>query len=129
MDFFGRELWQFVVVRQEVTKLAKSAVDDPPMQDPASFNLDAVRKQFEAAIRNRGQSATIPRERPRRGARLSSFALEPGRWFPVRGALAGALTLPWDSAPPGWQTDHQQQVRLLPVQAVAAKKNPVPGKS
>jgi arylsulfatase len=36
-----------------VAKLAKTALDYPPMQDPASFNLDAVRKQIEEMIRNR----------------------------------------------------------------------------
>jgi arylsulfatase len=34
-----------------VADLAKTAIDYPPMQDPASFNLDAVRKQIEDAIR------------------------------------------------------------------------------
>jgi arylsulfatase len=35
-----------------VAALAKTAIDYPPMQDPASFNLDAVRKQIEEAIRH-----------------------------------------------------------------------------
>jgi arylsulfatase len=30
-----------------------TAIDYPPMQDPASFNLDAVKKQIEAAIKNK----------------------------------------------------------------------------
>jgi hypothetical protein len=39
-DFFGREAWRFVLARQYVEKLALTAVDFPPMQAPASFNLD-----------------------------------------------------------------------------------------
>jgi arylsulfatase len=52
-DFFAREFWRFVLVQQEVAKLAKTAIDYPPMQDPASFNLDAVKKQIEDMIRQR----------------------------------------------------------------------------
>ena len=52
-DFYAREFWRFVSVQEEVTKLALTAIDYPPMQDPASFNLDAVKKQVEAMIRNK----------------------------------------------------------------------------
>jgi len=45
-DFFAREFWRFVMVQQYVTKLAMTAIDYPPMQAPASFNLDAVKKQI-----------------------------------------------------------------------------------
>ena len=34
-------------------KLAETAIEYPPMQAPASFNLDAVKRQVEEAIRNR----------------------------------------------------------------------------
>jgi arylsulfatase len=50
-DFFAREFWRFVLVQQEVAKLAKTAIEYPPMQDPASFNLDAVKKQIEEMIK------------------------------------------------------------------------------
>ena len=50
-DFYAREFWRFVMVQQEVMNLAKTAIDYPPMQDPASFNLDAVKKQIEAVIK------------------------------------------------------------------------------
>jgi arylsulfatase A-like enzyme len=50
-EFFGREAWRFVVAQQEVMKLALTAVDYPPMQDPASFNLNAVKKQIEELIK------------------------------------------------------------------------------
>ena len=33
-----------VVVQQLVAKAAASAIEYPPMQDPASFNLDAIRR-------------------------------------------------------------------------------------
>jgi arylsulfatase len=36
-------------------KLALTAVDYPPMQDPASFNLDAVKRQIEALRSNEGK--------------------------------------------------------------------------
>ena len=52
-DFFAREFWRFVSVQQEVAKLALTAIDYPPMQDPASFNLEAVKRQIDAAIRNK----------------------------------------------------------------------------
>jgi arylsulfatase len=52
-DFYAREFWRFVSVQEEVTKLALTAIDYPPMQDPASFNLDAIKKQIDAAIRNK----------------------------------------------------------------------------
>ncbi len=50
-DFMAREFWRFVLVQQEVAKLAETAIGYPPMQDPASFNLDAVKKKIEAMIR------------------------------------------------------------------------------
>jgi arylsulfatase A-like enzyme len=49
-DFMGREFWRFVLVQQAVAGLARTAVDYPPMQAPASFNLEAVRRQVEQLI-------------------------------------------------------------------------------
>ena len=51
-DFYAREFWRFVIVQQYVAKLALTAVDYPPMQAPASFNLDAVKKKVEEMIKN-----------------------------------------------------------------------------
>jgi hypothetical protein len=51
-DFYAREFWRFVSVQEEVKKLALTAIEYPPMQDPASFNLDAVKKEIGAAIKN-----------------------------------------------------------------------------
>ena len=52
-DFYAREFWRFVLVQQEVAKLAQTAIEYPPMQAPASFNLDAVKAQVEEVIKNR----------------------------------------------------------------------------
>jgi arylsulfatase A-like enzyme len=52
-EFFGREAWRFVAVQDQVLKLAETAIDFPPMQDPASFNLDAVKRQVQAMIKAR----------------------------------------------------------------------------
>jgi arylsulfatase len=49
---FGfREFWRFVMVQEYVVKLAESAINYPPMQAPASFNLDAVKKKIDEMIR------------------------------------------------------------------------------
>jgi arylsulfatase len=50
-DFFAREFWRFVEVQNVVAKLAASAIDYPPMQDPASFNLEAVKRKIQEAIK------------------------------------------------------------------------------
>jgi arylsulfatase A-like enzyme len=54
MDFFAREFWRFVLVQDRVAELAKTAIDCPPMQDPAFFHLDAVKRQIESAIKEHG---------------------------------------------------------------------------
>src|SRR5277367_1373236 len=53
-EFFGREAWRFVAAQQAVVNLAKTAIEYPPMQDPASFNLDAVKRQIEALRKHNG---------------------------------------------------------------------------
>jgi arylsulfatase len=55
--FFIHEFWRFVYVQKEVAKLAMTAIDYPPMQSPASFNLDEVKKKVEAAIKSHTASA------------------------------------------------------------------------
>jgi arylsulfatase A-like enzyme len=50
--WFQYEFWRFVFVQQEVAKLAMTAIEYPPMQKGASFNLDAVKAQIEAAARH-----------------------------------------------------------------------------
>lgn len=46
------ELWRFVSVQQRVAELAKTAIDFPPMQAPASFNLEAVKARVDEAIKS-----------------------------------------------------------------------------
>jgi arylsulfatase len=46
-DWFKYEFWRFVFVQQEVGKLAQSAIDYPPMQAGASFNLDALKEELK----------------------------------------------------------------------------------
>jgi arylsulfatase A-like enzyme len=50
-DFMGREFWRFVLVQQAVAKLAETAIDYPPMQAPASFNLEAVKAEIDEKIK------------------------------------------------------------------------------
>ena len=50
MDVYAREIWRFVYVQQEVATMGESFVQFPPMQKPASFNLENVRDQILAAI-------------------------------------------------------------------------------
>jgi hypothetical protein len=46
---FKYEFWRFVFVQQQVEKLIMTAIEFPPMQKGASFNLDAVKAKIEAA--------------------------------------------------------------------------------
>jgi arylsulfatase len=56
VDFMAREFWRFVMVQQFVGKLALTAVDYPPMQRPATFNLEAIKAKIQEAIEHqRGQ--------------------------------------------------------------------------
>ncbi len=50
-DFYAREFWRFVLVQQKVAKLAQTAIDYPPMQAPASFNLEAVKTKVDEMIK------------------------------------------------------------------------------
>jgi arylsulfatase A-like enzyme len=50
-SFFAREFWRFVLVQQFVGKMAMTAIDYPPMQDPATFNLDAIKAKIEAMMK------------------------------------------------------------------------------
>ncbi len=51
-DFMAREFWRFVQVQQYVGALAQTAIDYPPMQAPASFNLAAVKEKVDAAMKS-----------------------------------------------------------------------------
>ena len=42
-----------MLVQQRVAALAETAVDYPPMQAPASFNLEAVKREIDETIKQR----------------------------------------------------------------------------
>jgi len=50
-EFYAREFWRFVMVQQYVMQLAQTAIQYPPMQAPASFNLEAVKRQVQETIK------------------------------------------------------------------------------
>jgi hypothetical protein len=52
-QWFKYEFWRFVHVQQEVGKLAQTAIEFPPMQKGASFNLEAVKEQIQKAAQIR----------------------------------------------------------------------------
>jgi arylsulfatase len=54
-NFYGRNFWRFVFLQQEVAELAKTAIEYPPMQAAASFNLDAVKKKIAEAAAGHGK--------------------------------------------------------------------------
>ena len=49
-NWFAYEFWRFQFVQKEVGKVAQTAIEYPPMQKGASFNLEAVKAQIEKAI-------------------------------------------------------------------------------
>jgi len=51
-EFYARQFWRFVMVQQYVGKLAETAIDFPPMQAPASFNLQSIKAKIDEAIKN-----------------------------------------------------------------------------
>ena len=51
-DFFAREFWRFVLVQQRVAALAQTAIEFPPMQAPASFSLEAVKRAIDETIKS-----------------------------------------------------------------------------
>jgi arylsulfatase A-like enzyme len=50
-DWYKYEFWRFVFVQDQVAKLAMTAIEFPPMQKGASFNLDAVKEKIAEAIK------------------------------------------------------------------------------
>jgi arylsulfatase A-like enzyme len=46
-DWFVYEFWRFVFAQQEVGKMAQSAIDYPPMQRGASFNLEGIKHAIQ----------------------------------------------------------------------------------
>ena len=54
-NWFLYEFWRFQFVQKEVAKVAQTAIEFPPMQPGASFNLEAVKAQIEKARAAHGQ--------------------------------------------------------------------------
>ena len=49
-NWFAFQFWRFQYAQKEVEQLAQTAIDFPPMQKGASFNLEAVKAQIAKAI-------------------------------------------------------------------------------
>jgi arylsulfatase len=49
-EWFKYQFWRFVFVQQVVAKFGETFVEFPPIQKPASFNLDAVKEQVLKAV-------------------------------------------------------------------------------
>ena len=47
--FFVYQFWRFVLVQEVVAKVAETAIEFPPMQKGASFNMDEVKAQIAKA--------------------------------------------------------------------------------
>jgi arylsulfatase A-like enzyme len=49
-DWFKYAFWRFVFVQDVVMKFGESFIEFPPVQKPASFNLEAVKEQLKDAM-------------------------------------------------------------------------------
>jgi arylsulfatase A-like enzyme len=49
-NWFLYEFWRFVFVQQEVARFAQTFIEYPPLQKPASFNLEAIKEQVVRAM-------------------------------------------------------------------------------
>ena len=49
-NWWAYEFWRFQFVQKQVTILAETAIEFPPMQKGASFNLEAVKAQIEKHV-------------------------------------------------------------------------------
>ncbi len=49
-NWFAFQFWRFQYAQKEVEQLAQTAIDFPPMQKGASFNLEAVKAQIAKAM-------------------------------------------------------------------------------
>jgi arylsulfatase A-like enzyme len=54
-NWFAYQFWRFVYVQQEVGKLAQSALEFPPMQKGASFNLEVIKQQLDKKMAAQNQ--------------------------------------------------------------------------
>ena len=83
--FYGHEFWRFVFVQQQVAELGQTAVEFPPMQESASFNLSRVKggdrrsDQKGAGRRDDEDQALRPRCQLDLAARRSFLGRRPKR--------------------------------------------------
>ena len=49
-NWFAYEFWRFQFAQKEIATIAQTAIEFPPMQKGASFNLEAVKEQIAKAI-------------------------------------------------------------------------------
>ncbi len=49
LNWLAYQFWRFVFVQEVVSKLGETFLEFPPLQKPASFNLEAVKEQLRAA--------------------------------------------------------------------------------
>ncbi len=52
-NWWAFEFWRFVFIQQKVGELAKTALEFPPMQPGASFNLEAIKEKIQKTMANR----------------------------------------------------------------------------
>src|SRR5262249_29649801 len=53
LDWMKFEFWRFAFGQQEVARFARTFLEFPPLQKPASFNLDAIKAQLQEAAHGR----------------------------------------------------------------------------
>jgi len=46
-NWFAYEFWRFVFVKQEIGQYAQTFLEFPPMQEGATFNLEALKAELE----------------------------------------------------------------------------------
>jgi hypothetical protein len=49
-EWMKYQFWRFVFVQDVVAKFAQSFIDFPPLQKPATFNLDAIKEQVRSVV-------------------------------------------------------------------------------
>ena len=49
-NWFAFQFWRFQYAQKEIEKVAQTAIEFPPMQKGASFNLEAVKAQIAKAM-------------------------------------------------------------------------------
>jgi len=52
-NWFVYQFWRFVFVQQVVGQLAQTFLEFPPLQKPASFNLEQVKEQLQKKMASR----------------------------------------------------------------------------